>query len=65
FFAGGGTVWRRGFRHRAYMDVLAACPASGEGAAPSTNRVSMQGCKQCMQHCFKQDQIGESGNTEW
>ncbi|MDT7855015.1 hypothetical protein RQM54_22365, partial [Xanthomonas hortorum pv. vitians] len=33
-----GTVWRHGCRHRAYMDVLAACPASGEGTALSTNQ---------------------------
>ncbi|MDV7247075.1 hypothetical protein R4K57_01270, partial [Xanthomonas hortorum pv. vitians] len=33
-----GTVWRHGCRHRAYMDVLAACPASGEDTAPSTNQ---------------------------
>ncbi|QNM58988.1 hypothetical protein XHV734_0125 [Xanthomonas hortorum pv. vitians] len=32
-----GTVWRHGCRHRAYMDVLAACPASGEGTARSTD----------------------------
>ncbi|CAD0350453.1 hypothetical protein CFBP8129_36350 [Xanthomonas hortorum pv. gardneri] len=24
------------------MDVLAACPASGEGTAPSTNKASQQ-----------------------
>ncbi|MDC8662535.1 hypothetical protein NY670_16740, partial [Xanthomonas hortorum pv. pelargonii] len=38
-----GTVWRHGCRHRAYMDVLAACPASGEGIAPSTNQVLVHG----------------------
>ncbi|QNM60803.1 hypothetical protein XHV734_2013 [Xanthomonas hortorum pv. vitians] len=30
-------MWRHGCRHRAYMDVLATCPASGEDTAPSTH----------------------------
>ncbi|MBB5860413.1 hypothetical protein GGR69_002070 [Xanthomonas arboricola] len=30
-----GTVGRHGCRHRAYMDVLAACPAGGEDPARS------------------------------
>ncbi|NYI17660.1 hypothetical protein FHR53_000319 [Xanthomonas arboricola] len=34
-----GTVWRHGCRHRASKDGFTACPASGEGAAPSTLRV--------------------------
>ncbi|MBB4132101.1 hypothetical protein GGR62_002914 [Xanthomonas campestris] len=34
-----GTVWRHGFRHRAYMDVLAGCPASSEGTPHSTHSV--------------------------
>ncbi|MBB5768467.1 hypothetical protein GGR67_002535 [Xanthomonas arboricola] len=34
--AGCGTVWRHGCRHRARRDGFTACPASGEGAAPST-----------------------------
>ncbi|QNM59905.1 hypothetical protein XHV734_1079 [Xanthomonas hortorum pv. vitians] len=33
-----GTVWRHGCRHRAYMDGLAACLASGEATAHSTNQ---------------------------
>ena len=37
-----GTVWRHGCRHRAPMDGFTACPASGEGTAPSTLRV---GCR--------------------
>ncbi|CAD0332581.1 hypothetical protein CFBP7900_20230 [Xanthomonas hortorum pv. carotae] len=45
------------------MDVLAACPASGEGTAPSISRV--HGCEQCTQRGLKHTQIGESGNTEW
>ena len=32
-----GTVWRHGCRHRASTDGFTACPASGEGAAPSTD----------------------------
>ncbi|SYZ50708.1 hypothetical protein CPBF367_00980 [Xanthomonas arboricola pv. juglandis] len=33
-----GTVWRHGCRHRASTDGFTACPASGEGTAPSTRR---------------------------
>ncbi len=33
-----GTLWRHGCRHGAYRDVLAACPASGKGAALSTHQ---------------------------
>ncbi len=32
-----GTVWRHGCRHRAPRDGFTACPASGEGTAPSTH----------------------------
>ncbi|QNM60686.1 hypothetical protein XHV734_1891 [Xanthomonas hortorum pv. vitians] len=39
-------MWRHGCRHRAYMDVLAACPASGEGTAPSTDSAFELGCIQ-------------------
>ncbi len=35
--------WRHGCRHRAPMDGFTACPASGEGTAPSTPRVLLQG----------------------
>ncbi|PPU28282.1 hypothetical protein XspCFBP7912_19755 [Xanthomonas sp. CFBP 7912] len=34
--------WRHGCRHRASMDGFTACPASGEGAAPSMLRL---GCR--------------------
>ncbi|PPT37121.1 hypothetical protein XarjCFBP7653_15475 [Xanthomonas arboricola] len=32
-------MWRHGCRHRAPRDGFTACPASGEGTAPSTLRV--------------------------
>ncbi|MCW2036986.1 hypothetical protein FHR67_001825 [Xanthomonas arboricola] len=35
--------WRHGCRQRAPMDGVTACPASGEGTAPSTPRVLLQG----------------------
>ncbi|MBB3777753.1 hypothetical protein FHY16_000474 [Xanthomonas campestris] len=41
--AGCGTVWRHGCRHRAPKDGFTACPASGEGTAPSTLRVLLKG----------------------
>ncbi|NYI19868.1 hypothetical protein FHR53_002771 [Xanthomonas arboricola] len=37
-----GTVWRHGCRHRAPMDGLTACPASGEDTTPSTRREDRQ-----------------------
>ncbi len=37
--AGSGTVWRHGCRHRASRDGFTACPGTGQGSAPSTNRL--------------------------